>query len=52
MLNVPGKSHARYELNTPKDKAVVQRTYCSCHGNVVAVAMKYADHPKEVSYQI
>ena len=52
MLIVPGKSRAKYELNTSKDKAVVQRNHCSCLGNVVVVATMYAAHLREDSYQI
>ena len=47
MLDVPRESHAKYELNTSKDKAVVEY-HCSCHGNLVAVAMNYAAHPKKL----
>ena len=43
MLNVP-MSHAKYEPNTFKDKEVTE-ILLKFHGNLVAVAMKYADDP-------
>ena len=39
-FNVPRKSHAKYELNTCKDKEKkLLRYHRSCHDNLVAIAI-------------
>ena len=45
IFNVRRKSHAKYELNASKNKGLIEvslQCHGNLHGNLVAVAMKYA----------